>query len=171
MKIRGEIGQGMTRNQRIKFYGIAAAVFVTMAPLILDQAPAIKASLKHTAAMSQIAVSPIALAKTRVVEPKPVPQKVATYKWMNADSWTPGSKDLYGAGTYRTDLMFTADSPLLPEMICPQIKADVPVLQIQNVGFSTLFKGCLSNPTSADLTIYVVTHGAPTRLDAALING
>jgi hypothetical protein len=97
--------------------------------------------------------------------------QVANYRWMNADTWSSGTfSDTYGKGNYRTDLIFTADSPILPHQVCPQLNSDVQILDIFNSGISTIYNGCLQNPSALTLTIQLVTRGKPTWIHATLIN-
>ncbi len=101
-----------------------------------------------------------------------VNNKVATYNWVNRDSFVGGYEDLYGPGTYRTDLNFEADSSVLPNSVCLDIRLwpkSVSVKSAMPSGGGVSHGGCFKDPT-AKMTIQLITHGKPDKIEAQLRN-
>ena len=106
--------------------------------------------------------------------------QLATYLWQNQDSWTPSDfGGAYGDGNYRTDLIFTATTPLLPNSVCEKIGAwfaqPGSIVSALSTGLNLGTRKsdgsvCFRDP-SATTKIQLVTHGKPLRIQAELVNG
>ena len=104
----------------------------------------------------------------------PCSNQLATYPWSNESTWKPQP---YGNdGSYSTNLIFTATTPVLPHELCWKgVETNVPIVSTQPLHFAGIIKNdsnghpCFINPPMT-ITIQVITRGPPTSIKAELVD-